>query len=58
MIVGDRVAMLFYGDTGVGVAPLGNLASLEMLMVESALEMERETLEARRRTVARAQRGA
>jgi hypothetical protein len=58
MIVGDRVAMLFYGDTGVGVAPLGSLSSLEMLMVESSLEMERETLEARQRTLARVQRGA
>lgn len=58
MIVGDRVAMLFYGDTGAGSLPMGSQSNLEMLMVEAALEMERESLEARTRTVARVSRGA
>ncbi len=56
MVVDDRVAMLFYGDNGAGERPLGAIESVELILAESGLAMEKQALEARLRHFERTRR--
>ncbi|HEY6546477.1 MAG TPA: DUF4388 domain-containing protein [Vicinamibacteria bacterium] len=47
MIVGDAVAVLFYGDNLPDRKPIGPVDALEFMIAEAALAMERNVLEAR-----------
>jgi hypothetical protein len=47
MIMGGKVATIFYGDDLPGHKPMGDIRPLEVLMTEAGLEMERLALEGR-----------
>ena len=58
MIVAGSVATLFYGDDLPTRRPIGEVRSLEMLMTEAGLEMERQALEGRIKSFERNQHRA
>ncbi|HEY6547610.1 MAG TPA: DUF4388 domain-containing protein [Vicinamibacteria bacterium] len=51
MIVGGTVTLLFYGDNVPELRPIGPLDTLEFMIAEAALTMERGLLEVRERTL-------
>lgn len=57
MVVDENVAMMLYGDNAPESRPLTGIESLELLMAESGLAMEKRALEARIEHLERARHG-
>jgi hypothetical protein len=58
MIVGGAVTVIFYGDTVPDLRPIGPLDTLEFMIAEAALTMERALVETREKTRSRSGRGS
>lgn len=57
MVVGGRVALIFYGDDLPDGGPLPHLDELELLMIQGGLAIEKAALELRLRSLEDRQRG-
>jgi hypothetical protein len=58
MVVGGRVALIFYGDDLPDGGPLPRVEELELLMIQAGLAIEKAALEQRLQALENRQRGA